>query len=109
MIVELHDAASAELDDAAAWYEARKDGQGHAFARGVMAAAAKIGELPRTWPRWPGRPEIRVVRVKRFPYHLPYMLHGERAVILAVAHDRRRRGYWLEDRLLEHDAGVGPV
>ena len=98
MIVELHEAASAELDDAAVWYEGQRAGLGHSFAREVMAAAAKIGEFPNTWPRWPDREEIRVVRVKRFPYFLPYVLRGDRAVVVAVAHDRRRRGYWIDDR-----------
>ncbi|MEM7158380.1 MAG: type II toxin-antitoxin system RelE/ParE family toxin [Myxococcota bacterium] len=98
MIVELHEAASAELDDGAAWYEAQREGLGYAFAREVMTAAEKIGEFPTTWPRWPDRAEIRVVRVKRFPYHLPYVVRGDRAVVLAVAHDKRRRGYWLDDR-----------
>lgn len=100
MIVELHEAASTELEDAAAWYEAQQDGLGYSFAREIMTAAAKIGEFPTTWRRWPGRPEIRVVRVKRFPYHLPYILRDDRAIVLAVAHDRRRRGYWLDDRAL---------
>ncbi len=40
MIVDLHDAASAELDDAAAWYEGQREGLGHSFAREIMAAAA---------------------------------------------------------------------
>ena len=88
----------AELEDAAAWYEARREGLGHALTGEVMAAAARIGELPEAWPRWPGSAELRVVRVKRFPYHLPYALRGDRAVVMAVAHDKRRRGYWLEDR-----------
>jgi len=100
VIVVLHEAAMAELEEAAAWYEARREGLGHAFTREIMAAAAMIGELPKAWPRWPGSTELRVVRVKRFPYHLPYALRGDRAVVMAVAHDKRRRGYWLEDREL---------
>jgi hypothetical protein len=88
-----------ELEDAAAWYETRREGLGHGFTHEVMAAAAKIGQLPEAWPRWPGT-EFRVVRVKRFPYHLPYALRDDHAVVIAVAPDKRRRGYWLEDRVL---------
>jgi hypothetical protein len=98
--VELHEVAMKELEDAAAWYEARREGLGDAFTHEVMTAAAKIGELPLAWPRWPGTTEIRVVRVRRFPYHLPYAIRSDRAVVIAVAADKRRRGYWLEDRAL---------
>lgn len=54
--------------------------------------------------RWPnaGAPvtgvgadlDIRRVRVGRFPYQLAYMTEDDRIHILAVAHDRRRPGYW---------------
>jgi plasmid stabilization system protein ParE len=98
--VELHETATAELEEAAAWYEARRQGLGHAFTHEIMAAAAKIGELPEAWPRWPANPEFRVVRVRRFPYHLPYVIRELGAIVMAVAHDKRRRGYWLEDRSL---------
>ena len=36
MIVELHDAASAELDDAAAWYEGQQSRFGYGYDRAVV-------------------------------------------------------------------------
>lgn len=38
---------------------------------------------------------IRRRAVRRFPYHLIYLELPDRLQILAVAHDRRRPGYWV--------------
>jgi hypothetical protein len=41
--------------------------------------------------------DIRRTRVHRFPYHVAYMLvDGDELSVLAVAHDRRRPGYWSD-------------
>ena len=34
--------------------------------------------------------------LKRFPYHLNYMLHGGAIAVVAVSHDRQRPFYWLD-------------
>ncbi len=86
----------AELEAAIDWYDDRRSGLGLEFELEIDAAMDRIEELPRAWPHWPGDDDFRVVRVHRFPYHLPYHIDGDRAVVMAVAHDKRRRGYWRE-------------
>lgn len=34
--------------------------------------------------------------MERFPFALPYLVLEELVVVLAVAHVRRRPGYWLQ-------------
>lgn len=96
MNVELHHEAMVELEAAVDWYDDRRPGLGLEFELEIDAAMDRIEELPRAWPHWPGDDDFRVVRVHRFPYHLPYHIDGDRAVVMAIAHDKRRRGYWHE-------------
>lgn len=41
---------------------------------------------------WKG---LGVVLVRRFPFGVIYQPRGEQLVVIAVAHQRRRPGYWL--------------
>jgi hypothetical protein len=34
--------------------------------------------------------------MERFPFALPYVMREDLVVVLAIAHVRRRPGYWLE-------------
>lgn len=96
MIVELHEEAAGDLEAAVDWYEATAPGLGWELEAEVDAAMDRIAELPRAWPPWRRDPRFRVIRVSRFPYHLPYYLLevDVRAIVMAVAHDKRRQGYW---------------
>ena len=61
----------------------------------------QILELPRAGTLVPGMPsELQVRRraVRRFPYHVVYLEAPSQIWILAIAHDRRKPGYW-KDRL----------
>ena len=85
--------ASAELAEAARWYERRRPGLGARFVAAVDVAL----EPARPWPssgalvtKFGGGLRLRGLRVGRFPY-----LVADNAIhVLAVAHDRRRPGYW---------------
>ena len=37
---------------------------------------------------------VRTMAVTRFPYHVVYLEVNDEIRILAVAHDRRKPGYW---------------
>ena len=50
------------------------------------------------WQLFPGVPpelEVRRRVLRRFPYVLAFKVYGEELVVIAVAHARRRPGYWL--------------
>jgi hypothetical protein len=62
--------------------------------RGLIA----IAEGPEAWPIWPGIGEgigIRRFLLARFPFAIGYIVGADEIVVLAIAHLRRRPGYWL--------------
>jgi len=92
MPYELHLEADAELDSAAILYDAQSPGLGTRFLNAVVAAIARVQEYPELGTRV-GRIERRVL-VSDFPYQVVYRIDGPMIRIVAVAHLRRRPGYW---------------
>jgi plasmid stabilization system protein ParE len=89
--------AEAEMAEAARWYEAHRAGLGIEFLEAVDDAVVRIAEMPRMGSPISGVADqaIRRRAVRRFPYHVIYLELPDRLQILAVAHDRRRPGYWV--------------
>ena len=90
--------ASAELEDAALWYESQRAQLGLEFVQAVDRALAQIAEWPQIGHRVDGVSAdvpARKVPVKRFPYHVVYLQWHDMIRILAFAHDSREPGYWL--------------
>jgi plasmid stabilization system protein ParE len=85
------------MAEAARWYEAHHVGLGIEFLDAIDTAVARIAETPRMGSLVPGVPDqtIRRRAVRRFPYHVVYMELSDRLQVLAVAHARRRPGYWV--------------
>jgi toxin ParE1/3/4 len=86
-----------ELRDAIAWYERQKPGLGQEFLGEVRACLHRIHEQPSVGSRLPGMEAVEGVRrllMERFPYALVYREGGNEVRVLAVAHTRRRPGYW---------------
>jgi plasmid stabilization system protein ParE len=92
--VDLHAAALVELEDAAAWYEARGAGLGLDFAAEIERVIAAIGEHPLAFPQWTTGDPVRRAVARRFPYALFFDIEPARAVVMAIAHTSRRPGYW---------------
>ncbi len=91
--------AAAEFVAATEWYEREREGYGALFVSEVRRAVDRAADLPRSGPAIPGTdPEHDVRRfvVSRFPYLvITAIVAGQRAVV-AVAHGRRRPGYWRD-------------
>lgn len=86
------------MAEAAAWYDNRVDGLGERFLREAEAAFARIEETPLTGSPWNHRrlPDgVRRMFLRSFPYSAVYILEP-RVVVVAVAHARRRPGYWVK-------------
>ncbi|MBI2393359.1 MAG: type II toxin-antitoxin system RelE/ParE family toxin [Deltaproteobacteria bacterium] len=92
--VRFHPAARADLEAAVAWYDEQERGLGGALVEDVERAIAKIVARPDAWPlsEWDSR--ARKVVLSRFPYRVIYTISAAVIVIVAVAHQRRRPGYW---------------
>jgi plasmid stabilization system protein ParE len=97
--VELHPEARAELRAAAIWYDERRAGLGDEFIAEVSAVLDRLGEGPAAFPVWPGTSgapmSIRRAVINRFPYVIAFEVHATHALVLAIAHAKRRPLYWL--------------
>lgn len=94
--LRISEEASAEMAEAARWYETHRADLGIEFLDAVDAAVARVAETRRVGSLVPGISDQAIRRrpVHRFPYHVVYMELPDRLQLLAVAHDRRRPAYW---------------
>jgi plasmid stabilization system protein ParE len=95
--VRFDDEADFEYRLAGQWHEARREHLCTEFLDAVdmtidrIVAAPGVGAVVRQLP-----PDLPVRRraVTRFPYHVVYIELATHIRILAIAHDRRKPGYW---------------
>lgn len=81
---------------AAMWYESKRLGLGAEYLAAIDEAFERIVEGPLAWPVWqPGRPYRRYV-VRRFPFVVFFTASADAITVMAVAHAKRRPGYWLD-------------
>ncbi len=94
-----HPEARAEFIADVDWYDGRESAAGERFENAVRSAIDDAVESPESWPRWPGwirEPLVRSKGVRGFPYRLVYFVRGELLTVVAVAHEKRRPGYWRD-------------
>ena len=84
--------AREEMNEAARYYESQASGLGIDYLSEVERAVASITASPETWPKLEG--ELRRRLLRRFPFGVLYYVETEKIIIVAVAHLRRRPGYW---------------
>jgi len=92
--VRVHSEARAELDWEVAWYEARHRGLGVALITELDDIVAEIARDPQSGVRLEGRP-YHFIRMRRYPFAVYFREFPEFVWIAAVAHHRRRPGYWM--------------
>lgn len=88
--------AETELRAAAEWYDDRA-GLGDELVAEVQAVTSKIVEMPGAFEPARGvRASVgaREAAVKRFPYRVVFVELEQELRIVALAHVRRRPGYW---------------
>lgn len=91
--VEIHPEALAEAEAAVIWYGERSSRAPAAFIEELDNAIKSILDNPRRWPVF--ELDFRRLTLFRFPYSIVYREKSTGAVqILAVAHGRRKPGYW---------------
>jgi plasmid stabilization system protein ParE len=92
--VRLHPLAADEADGARAWYAARNPTVADAFLLELDAAIANIADGPMRWPRIHGR--FRRYLLHKFPFSVVYIERRDFIEVIAVAHHRRKPGYWSQ-------------
>lgn len=90
--IVINDDADEELVAAAVFYESREPGLGEEFLYEFSKSLAKIRDRPLSSGIY--FDHYRRYVMPRFPYGVVYRIEGEQILILAVAHVRRRPGYW---------------
>jgi toxin ParE1/3/4 len=101
--VRFHREAEREIDEAAAYYEERREGLAREFISEVGYATAFIQEFPSAGALYK-KTQFRFHVLRRFPYVLYYMELPDRIWVAAVAHGKRRPGYWKKRKPEVDDA-----
>lgn len=91
--VELHPRAIADARAARRWYASRWEAAETALVAELDAAISRISESPLRWPVY--LHGTRRYLLKRFPFAIVFRVTDQTITVLAVAHARRRPGYWL--------------
>ncbi|MBK8977219.1 MAG: type II toxin-antitoxin system RelE/ParE family toxin [Planctomycetes bacterium] len=94
MKVVFHPDAVDEAAAAREWYARRSPQAASGFVAELDRAVGAVGEAPLRWP--PGPSGTRRALLRRFPFGLVYRVGVEEVQVIAVAHLRRRPGYWRE-------------
>ena len=84
--------AEKELTEAARFYEGEADGLGADFLDDVQRAVDRLREHPKLGQIVAS--DLRRTLLSRFPFSLIYAIEPEGLLIVAVAHQRQRPGYW---------------
>ena len=93
MKVEFHPHAMDEFVATAVYYSLERNELGRRFRDAVVNAIDRIQQFPdigRPTARW------RQLSVAGFPYDLVYRVTEGTLEVLALAHHRRRPGYWKD-------------
>jgi plasmid stabilization system protein ParE len=78
------------------WYDERNPSAANAFVLELDDAIRQIQSHPESWPL-----HMRGTRkflFRRFPYGVIYRIIESTIQVIAVAHGRRRPGYWKSRR-----------
>lgn len=94
MRYEFHPAAETEHLESVGYFESKKAGLGASYLAEFERTVALACRAPDRYPI-EKEPDVRRVRMKRFPHTVFFRSVTDVLQILAVAHHRRRPGYWL--------------
>jgi plasmid stabilization system protein ParE len=94
--VQIHPEALAEAEAAVAWYVARSERAAARFLAELREAIAVLAAQPSRFPAFAH--QTRRVVLRRFPYIVVFRETSATLQIIAIAHGRRKPGYW-QDRI----------
>ena len=97
--VRILEEASDEAVAAAAWYDQERPGLGVEFEQALDAALDLLEEDLAPLVPVPGVSGARGARrllLRRFPYSIVVRESGDEYLVVAIAHQHRRPGYWRD-------------
>ncbi len=90
--ISFHPKATAELEASSDWYAERSHYAARNFCVAIDVAITNIEADPKRFVRIDAR--HRACNVQKFPFQIVFRHDGDRVHIVAVAHAKRRPGYW---------------
>jgi toxin ParE1/3/4 len=85
-------AAEEEMTEASMFYENASTGLGHDFLDDVQGVIDHLRQHPHAGASIASG--LRRTPLRKFPFSLIYSVEPDAILTIAVAHDRRRPGYW---------------
>ncbi len=92
MNIRILDEAILELEEAIKFYEKKVFGLGLDLEFEVRQAFHTIIQNPKLFPE--DQLKIRKLIINRFPFIIHYSIQGTTIRIWAIAHSKRKPGYW---------------
>ncbi len=92
--VSFHTDAIEDARNARLWYAEQNPTLASEFVTEIERAIGLILDTPESWP--PFEAGTRRFLLRRFPYSVVYRIVADELQIVAVAHARRRPGYWKD-------------
>ena len=92
MRLEFFEDAATEVEEDRTWYLARSESAEAGYLRELDHAVKQVIDAPLQWPQY-------LVGTRRYvfptyPYSLVYFVEEDVVNVVAVAHDKKRPGYW---------------
>ena len=96
--VRLRRTAKRDLREAVSWYRQRNPELANRFLDEVYKVLGLLERFPHTGGPVFGIKDLdtRQLPVDTFPYQVVFRRYKYRIAVLAIAHERRRPGYWLD-------------
>ena len=87
-----HPEAKEDFRDALRWYRAQSPIASVEFRKTVSRAIRDVAQSPQLWPMY--LYGTRRFVIHRFPFSVVYLDDPDILTIIAVAHSKRKPGYW---------------
>ncbi len=84
--------AQQEIDEAFDWYFKRSPDAADAFLTEIGVALKQIAAQPQLYPAYTTNTRRRLLET--YPYSVVFQAKEDMTLIVAVAHSKRRPGYW---------------
>jgi plasmid stabilization system protein ParE len=98
-LYRLHPLAWEEIEAGEEWYRERSPDTSVGFIAAIAEALESVSEAPHRWPKH--LHGTRQFILHRFPFSVIYLDDPDMVRIIAVAHHKRKPGYWKR-RLSTH-------
>ena len=92
--IVVHPAVITESRAAVDWYRESSVSTARAFLVEIDRAISRIAERPQIWPQYTHGTQRYLLH--RFPFFIVYRQTSVRIEVVAIAHAKRKPGYWKE-------------